>query len=253
MIGLSLIGIGAGNPDHLTRQAIREINEVDLILIPQKGAGKDELAHVRQQICDEVLSPDNPPKIVPFTLPVRDPKTADYKTRVNDWHDAIAKVWLDAIKVNLGETGRVGLLVWGDPSLYDSTLRIAQRVEKKLPLTIKVIPGITALQALTAAHAIPVNEIGAPFVVTTGRQLRDNGWPQGVDTCAIMLDGECSFTTLKDASVHIWWTAYAGMEGEISVSGPLHEVSDTIIEKRSVARDKRGWIMDMYLMRKDSR
>lgn len=37
MIALSLIGIGTGNSDHLTRAAIRAMNEADLILLPRKG------------------------------------------------------------------------------------------------------------------------------------------------------------------------------------------------------------------------
>ncbi len=34
---LTLIGIGTGNPDHLTLEAVRAINAQDLILIPRKG------------------------------------------------------------------------------------------------------------------------------------------------------------------------------------------------------------------------
>ncbi|MFT6784926.1 MAG: precorrin-6A synthase, partial [Dinoroseobacter sp.] len=36
---LLLIGIGTGNPDHLTGQARKAIAGADLILIPDKGAG----------------------------------------------------------------------------------------------------------------------------------------------------------------------------------------------------------------------
>ena len=53
---LTLIGIGTGNPDHLTLQAIRAINAQDLILIPHKGEGKADLADLRRAICDEVLT-----------------------------------------------------------------------------------------------------------------------------------------------------------------------------------------------------
>ena len=45
-----------------------------------------------------------------------------------------------------------------------------------------MVPGITSLQALCAAHAIPFNAVGAPVVVTTGRRLREGGWPDGVDS-----------------------------------------------------------------------
>ena len=52
-------------------------------------------------------------------------------------------------------------MVWGDPSLYDSTLRIAERLDP-IP-SVKVVPGITSIQALAAAHQIPINDLGHLF------------------------------------------------------------------------------------------
>ncbi|KIN76263.1 precorrin-6A synthase (deacetylating) [Sulfitobacter mediterraneus] len=243
---LTLIGIGTGNPEHLTLQAIRAINAQDLILIPHKGEGKADLAELRRAICDEVLT--NPQtQITGFDLPVRDEATADYRQRVDEWHDAIAQCWQQAIAAH-PKAEKVALLVWGDPSLYDSTLRIASRLSP-VP-QIEVIAGITSLQALTAAHAIPVNEIGAPFVITTGRRLRDEGWPQGIDTLAIMLDGTCAFQSLPPEGVHIWWGGYVGMKEQILCAGPLAEVSDQIVKMRAAARAEHGWIMDIYILRK---
>lgn len=245
---LTLIGIGTGNPEHLTLQAIRAINAQDLILIPRKGEGKADLAELRRAICDEVLS-NAATRIVEFDLPVRDEATVDYRQRVDDWHDAIALAWDRAIARHAG-TKNVALLVWGDPSLYDSTLRIAQRLEPAP--TIEVIPGITSLHALTAAHAIPVNEIGAPFVVTTGRRLRDEGWPHGMETAVVMLDGGCAFQTLPPDGIHIWWGGYVGMKEQIICEGALAEVSDRIVKMRSEARARHGWIMDIYILRRHS-
>lgn len=243
---LTLIGIGTGNPEHLTLQAIRAINAQDLILIPRKGAGKADLAELRRAICDEVLT-NAQTRIIEFDLPVRDETTVDYRQRVDDWHDAIALAWQQAMSGQAAQ--KVALLVWGDPSLYDSTLRIASRLDPAPQ--IEVIPGITSLQALTAAHAIPVNEIGAPFVVTTGRRLRDEGWPSGVDTIAVMLDGSCAFLTLPAEGFHIWWGGYVGMKEQIICEGPLAEVGAKIVTMRAEARESHGWIMDIYLLRRD--
>ncbi len=243
---LTLIGIGTGNPEHLTLQAIRAMNAQDLILIPQKGAGKDDLAGLRRSICDEVLTNETV-QVIGFDLPVRDAAIDDYRTRVDHWHDAIAGAWRAAMAEHPA-AGRVALLVWGDPSLYDSTLRIAARLDPAPQVT--VIPGITSLQGLTASHAIPLNEIGAPFMVTTGRQLRDHGWPEGVDTLAVMLDGDCAFQTLDPSGVTIWWGAYVGMAIEIIRHGPLAEVADDIMETRAAARTAHCWIMDIYLLRR---
>ncbi|MGI3187327.1 precorrin-6A synthase (deacetylating) [Nioella aestuarii] len=249
MIALDLIGIGTGNPRHLTLQAIDAINAADLILIPTKGADKDDLAGLRRQICADLLT--NPAtNVVEFALPKRDPSIADYRARVDAWHDAIAEIWAENIRAHLGQGTRVAFLVWGDPSLYDSTLRIAERVARLLPLETRMIPGITSIQALTAAHAIPLNEINGPVVVTTGRQIRDNGFPEGTDTAVVMLDGELSFRGLASEGLHIWWTGYAGMENEISLSGPVADISDAIVTARSEARTTHGWIMDIYLLRR---
>lgn len=249
MIELILVGIGTGNPDHLTLQAIKALNSADLVMIPRKGESKADLAELRRSICADVLT--NPAtRLVEFDLPVRDAANPTYRMGVDDWHDAIAEVWKDTILAEIGQSGRVALLVWGDPSLYDSTLRIASRIERTQPLTVTVVPGITSLQALTAAHAIPINEIGAPFTVTTGRMLREQGWPDGADTLAIMLDGECSFRAIDPSGVSIWWGAYVGMAEQITISGKLPEVSDEIVQSRARARADHGWIMDIYILRR---
>jgi precorrin-6A synthase len=249
MIELLLVGIGTGNPEHLTLQAIRALNSADLILIPRKGADKADLADLRRSICTEVVT--NPAaRIVEFDLPRRDAANTDYRRGVDDWHDAIADVWSDTIQAELSGGGTVALLVWGDPTLYDSTLRIASRL-KPAP-SVRVIPGITSIQALTASHAIPLNEIGAPFLVTTGRRLREAGWPAGSDTLVVMLDGDCAFQHLDPADVTIWWGAYVGMPQQIALAGPLAETGPLILKARAEAREINGWIMDVYLLRRKS-
>jgi len=251
MIALTLVGIGTGNPKHLTLQAIEALNAADLILIPTKGAAKDDLAGLRRRICaDMVRAPAV--RIAEFALPERDPAIPDYAARVDAWHDNIAAIWVDEIRTHIGTTGRVAFLVWGDPSLYDSTLRIAERVARDLPMQIHVIPGITAIQALTAGHAIPLNRINAPVTITTGRQIRDHGWPEAADSVVVMLDGECSFQALDPTGLHIWWSAYAGMAEEITLSGPLSDIAAEIVETREKARAAHGWIMDIYLLRRPS-
>lgn len=240
---LFLIGIGTGNPAHVTAQARGAMRRADLILIPRKGAGKDDLADLRRQICAEVLGPEAPVRA--FDLPRRGTGGA-YLDEVDLWHDAIAGAWADAAR----GADRVALLIWGDPSLYDSSLRIAARLDPAPKIT--VVPGITALQALTAAHGIAVNDIGAPFAVTTGRRLREEGFPPGVDTAAVMLDGECSFRSLDAGGFDIWWGAFLGMENEILEAGPLAACAARIVTRRAEARAAHGWIMDIYLLRRRS-
>ncbi|WP_417628721.1 precorrin-6A synthase (deacetylating) [Pararhodobacter aggregans] len=240
MIALDLIGIGTGNPEHVTLAAIRAMREADLILLPRKGDEKSDLADLRRQICTAHL-PDLS-RVVEFDLPRRDAESP-YLDAVNDWHDAIAGAWKAAIDGHMPGGGRVALLVWGDPSLYDSTLRVAAR----LGLRPRVVPGVTSLSVLTAAHAIPLNDLAAPVVVTTGRRLRQ-GWPEGADTVAVMLDQGGAFMALDPTGVTIHWGAYLGMDHEALIAGPLAEAGPRILETRAALRTRHGWIMDIYLL-----
>lgn len=247
MFTLSLIGIGCGDPGQLTRAAITALNAADLVLIPRKGSAKSDLADLRRTICADVLTSEKT-GIAEFDLPVRDADEADYRKGVDDWHDAVAATWSQTIADHLGGDGKVALLIWGDPSLYDSSLRIARRLDP-LP-DIEVVPGITSIQALCAAHALPLNEIGEPFLVTTGRRLRDGGWPQGVDTVVVMLDGGTAFQALDPVGFHIYWGAYLGMPDQIIISGALTEAGPRIAAARQDARERHGWIMDSYILKR---
>jgi precorrin-6A synthase len=247
MIDLHLIGIGTGNPDHLTRQAELAMNGADLILLPRKGDARSDLIDLRRTLCAAVLT--RPVRVVEFDLPRRI-ATGDYLATVAEWHDAIAATWTTQIARHLPGGGRLALLVWGDPSLYDSTLRIAGRLRRDgMAMRVHVVPGITSLQALTAAHAIPLNTLGAPVVITTGRRLRA-GWPGETDSVAVMLDGDCTFATLPPDGLHIWWGAYLGMAHQALVAGPLPEVGALIAARRAALRAEHGWIMDTYLLRR---
>jgi precorrin-6A synthase len=247
MLSVSLIGIGCGDPEQLTLQAVRAINAADLILIPRKGAEKSDLADLRRTICAQVLT-NRATRIVEFDLPQRDAEREDYLGGVDDWHDAIAASWTREIAAHLGHEGRVALLIWGDPSLYDSSLRIARRL---VPAPkIDVIPGVTSIQALCAAHGIPLNEISEPFLVTTGRRLREDGWPQGADTVVVMLDGGTAFQAIEPEGIHIWWGAHLGMPNQITLSGSLVEAGPKIAAARADARARHGWIMDSYILKR---
>ncbi|WP_458791957.1 precorrin-6A synthase (deacetylating) [Yoonia sp. MH D7] len=240
---LWLIGIGTGSLGHVTGEGMRALCDAATILVPEKGAGKDDLAELRRRI---LTASGSAARIVPFEYPLRDPDLP-YIARVSAWHDQIAERWQTAMG-SAGSDGPVALMVWGDPSLYDSTMRIAARLPS--PPQIRVVPGITAIQALTAAHAIPLNTVNGPVQITTGRRLRDHGWPKDAETVIVMLDSECSFRNLDATGIDIWWGAFLGMAEQVLYSGPLADAADRIVDIRRAARAEHGWIMDTYLLRK---
>lgn len=249
MVHLLLIGIGTGNPEHLTLRAVRALNSADLVLIPRKGPDKADLAELRRAIFDSHVQ--GHVQLVEFDLPQRVTSGTPYLDSVHAWHDAVAASWAQLISANRPRGGRVGLMVWGDPSLYDSSLRLAERLRAwGMELQTEVVPGLTSVQLLTAAHSIPLNTLGAPVMITTGRHLRDRGWPEGVDTLVVMLDGECSFDTVPPENVTIYWAAYLGMPQQLLLSGPLASIAPRIRAARAAARGEHGWIMDIYLLRR---
>ncbi|MEO8685275.1 MAG: precorrin-6A synthase (deacetylating) [Devosia sp.] len=241
-----LVGIGTGNPEHVTVQAINALNRADVLLIPDKGESKADLAELRRDIVRRYVT--NPAtRRVEFAPPVRDRSTPDYAERVADWHGELAQQFGNLLDEHVADSGTAAFLVWGDPGLYDSTIRIFDRLRGDAPdaYALEIIPGITSIQALTAAHSIALNRIGEPVHITTGRRLA--GGDRHGDTI-VMLDGQTAFAGL-DADLDIFWGAYLGTPDELLIAGRLADVTEQIAETRRAARERHGWIMDTYLLR----
>ena len=250
-----VIGIGAGNPDHVTMQAVEALNSASVFFVVDKGAAKSGLLDVREEICRRFIRDQDGYRIVEIPEPERDRSTmpADaYTGVIADWHEARAVLFEQAIAEHLPDDGTGAFLVWGDPSLYDSTLRIIDRILARGAVTFdyEVIPGVTAIHALTAAHRLPLNRIGEPIQVTTGRRLVD-GLPDGVDNVVVMLDAGFSAAALDEPDLQIYWGAYLSTPDEVLISGRLGDVADEIERTKAELKAKHGWIMDTYLVRRD--
>lgn len=250
MSTLLLIGIGPGDPDHLTLQAVDALRRVDVFFVVDKGPHKADLAALRTEICRRHRT-DGAHRTVEMPDPPRDRRPDDYRDAVADWHDRRAALYEQAIAAALRPDETGAFLVWGDPALYDSTLRIVDRIVAagRLDLDVEVIPGISSVQVLAARHRIALNQVGEAVHVTTGRKLAAGEVPDRGDV-VVMLDGTCAFTTVTDDDVDIYWGAYLGTPHELLVSGPLREVADEIRRVRAEARERHGWIMDTYLLRR---
>jgi precorrin-6A synthase len=245
---IRVIGIGTGNPEHVTVQAVRALNTVDVVFVLDKGSEKADLVAVRREICQRYIT-ERPYRFVEAQDPERDRNPADYGATVEAWHAARAALYEAMIEGELRPDECGAFLVWGDPSLYDSTLRIIERIvaRGRVPFVYDVIPGISSVQALAASHRIALNRIGAPIHITTGRQIAE-GLPPGADTTVVMLDGHPRFDHL-DPELTIYWGAYLGTADEIVLSGRLGDIADAIGRTRTEARARHGWIMDTYLLR----
>jgi precorrin-6A synthase len=244
-----IIGIGAGKPDYMTVQAIDALNQVDVFFIPDKGAEKAALRELRTSICERFIE-NKTYRTVQYKTPQRADLAENYRMSVEEWHAVLEADFEGLFSKELSEGECGGFLVWGDPTLYDSTLRIVEKIRLKgFALEYEIIPGISAVQALAAQHRIALNRIGEPVLITTGRRLSE-GFPRDVGDVVVMLDGEQTFKKIAADDLDIYWGAYIGTEDEILVSGKLVEVRDDIERIRRRAREEHGWIMDTYLLRK---
>jgi precorrin-6A synthase len=246
-----VIGIGAGDPEYVTVQAVNALNAAKVFFVVDKGEDKSGLLALRQEICDRYIrDPDY--RVVQIPEPPRDRRATAYTDAVGDWHERRAELFESAILTDLPADGCGAFLVWGDPALYDSILRIIDRILARgnVEFTHRVIPGITSVQALAARHRVPLNRIGEPVHITTGRRLAA-GLPDGVDSAVVMLDAGLACAELDDPDLYIYWGAYLGTPDEQLRSGPLSDVVDEIARTKRELRDQHGWIMDTYLIRRE--
>ena len=250
-----LIGIGSGVPEQLTGQAVAALHEVDVFLVADKGGDKHDLVRLRADLCAAVIGPGRTYRFVEVTDPERGPdrdrNARDYRQGVLDWHAARAARYADVIRREVPDQGTVGFLVWGDPALYDSTLRIIDSVGGfGVDAEVTVIPGVSSIQLLAAAHRIALNRIGQPIHITTGRRLLGEYSPDLGDV-VVMLDGDlaCRGLVERFGEVTIFWGAQLGLPEQALISGPLAAVIAEIEQRRAEIRADRGWVMDTYLLR----
>ena len=233
----AVIGIGTGDPAHLSVAAVEALRGCDFVLAVSKR-DDDPLLEVRRRLCETY---DVPLVVVPDPSRDRD-DPADYPGAVRDWHAARVEAFAAVLA---DRPGRVGFLVWGDPAFYDSTLRLAD----DLGLEVEVQPGISAPQLLAARHGIVLHEVGRTMLLTTGRRLA--GDVADHDNLLVMLDGRLACLVLPDPQCwQVWWGANLGTDSERLVAGRLDEVAPELREAREQAAAEAGWVMDTYLLRR---
>jgi len=242
-----VIGIGAGNPDYLTVGAIKAMNRAQVFFMPDKGAEKSGLNAIRLSMLERFV--EKPAyRLVEFAIPSRrQAATPDYRDSIDEWRSKLEATY-ERMFAELPEDGIGAFLVWGDPALYDGTLRILKDMQAAgWDIAIEVIPGISAPQALAAQHQVTLNRVGEAVTITTGRRVGE-GEADALSSAVVMLDNHQVFRRFSEAE--IFWGAYLGTADEILVAGKVADVQDEIDAKRRQAQARHGWIMDTYMIRK---
>ena len=247
-VKVRVLGVGMG-PQHVTPEVAEALRGCDYVVAAEKS-DDDGLLAARRAIAEA-----HGVEVVAVPDPERDRDAAstrteaDYGKAVRDWHQARVSAYESVLR---SRGGTAAFLVWGDPSLYDSTIRIVEQLAKCMPLEYDVLPGISAPQLLAARHRIVLHPVGRPVHITTARRLADDIAAGQTNLC-VMLTGTLDLTGLGGPSDlrdwSIWWGANLGTASEELVAGTVAQVIGDIETARARAKETAGWVMDVYLLR----
>ncbi len=146
------VGVGPGDPGLVTLKAVAVFESADVILVPSTETSGDDAGRAEQLVL--AVCPEAAAKLlrVPFSMAQRSGVGAQ---RRNSW-EASARA---AEQAFANGATQVAFATVGDPSVYSTFSYLAAHVQAVVPgVTVSVVPGITAMQALAAASLTPLVE-----------------------------------------------------------------------------------------------
>jgi precorrin-6A synthase len=246
-----IVGLGPGDPGLLTQRATDALGSFDVLFAVRRASDGPDLSALLGELVDGARGGADY-RTVELVDPPRDWSLHGMHTAVMEWRAARADLWEQALVEHLGP-GQTGVwVVWGDPTIYESTLVVIQDILARgtIAFDYEVIPGVSSAHALAARHRIPLNRLGGPVRFTPAKALQSE-MPIGVDDVVVMLDDDAVFMDIDPTDdISIYWGAYLGLPDEILISGPLAEVRDEIAARRADAKARKGWLVDTYLLRR---
>ena len=139
------IGVGPGDPELITLKAVKILENIEVVCVPQAKKGKPSLAlNIAAKYLPEEVN------VLELVLPM----TEEKNELESSWQEAGAQ-----ILTYLEKGMDVAFLTLGDPSLY-STFSYVSRVVKSLApqVEVEVIPGITSYSLAAAKTGVSLAE-----------------------------------------------------------------------------------------------
>jgi len=141
--GLTLVGVGPGDPQLLTVAAVRAIEAATVVAYP---VAREGAAGMAATIAAPWIA------AAQRRLPLLFPMVSEAAPRIAAWHAAAA-----ALAAEVATGAVVVLLCEGDASLFASCSYVLLAMAERHPACpLRVIPGITAVAAAAAATAVPL-------------------------------------------------------------------------------------------------